>query len=69
MTVCYRPVSNRLSKTQDAPSSSRTRDLAVAPSAIVNATIVDADVEYDNFSLAEQFVLTGLSDSPNVIAF
>ena len=37
--------------------------------AIVNATIVDADVGYDNFSLAQQFVLTGLSDSANVIAF
>ena len=37
--------------------------------AIVNATIVDADVEYDDFSLSEQFVLTGLSDSANVVAF
>ena len=37
--------------------------------AIVNATIVKADVGYDNFSLAQQFVLTGLSDSANVIAF
>ena len=37
--------------------------------AIVNATFADADVEYDNFSLAQQFVLTGLSDSANVIAF
>ena len=37
--------------------------------AIVNATLADADVEYDNFSLAQQFVLTGLSDSANVIAF
>ena len=37
--------------------------------AIVNATIVEADVGYDNFSLAQQFVLTGLSDSANVIAF
>ena len=37
--------------------------------AIVNATIADADVEYDNFSLEQQFVLTGLSDSANVIAF
>ena len=36
---------------------------------IANATIVDADVGYDNFSLAQQFVLTGLSDSANVIAF
>ncbi len=37
--------------------------------AIVNATLVDADVGYDNFSLQQQFVLTGLSDSANVIAF
>ena len=37
--------------------------------AIVNATFVEADVGYDNFSLAQQFVLTGLSDSANVIAF
>ena len=37
--------------------------------AIVNATIVDADVGYDNFNLAQQFVLTGLSDSANLIAF
>ena len=36
---------------------------------IVNATFVDADVGYDNFSLEQQFVLTGLSDSANVIAF
>ena len=36
---------------------------------IANATIVDADVGYDNFSLAQQFVLTGLSDSANLIAF
>ncbi len=36
---------------------------------IANATIVDADVGYDDFSLAQQFVLTGLSDSANVIGF
>ena len=36
---------------------------------IANATLVDADVGYDNFSLAQQFVLTGLSDSANFIAF
>ena len=36
---------------------------------IGNATLVDADVGYDNFSLAQQFVLTGLSDSANFIAF
>ena len=37
--------------------------------AILNATLVDADVGYDNFSLAQQFVLTGLSDSANIVAF
>lgn len=37
--------------------------------AILNATLVDADVGYDNFSLEQQFVLTGLSDSANFIAF
>ena len=36
---------------------------------IANATIVDADVGYDNMSLEQQFVLTGLSDSANVIGF
>ena len=36
---------------------------------IANATLVEADVGYDNFSLAQQFVLTGLSDSANAIAF
>ena len=36
---------------------------------IANATIVDADVGYDTFSLAQQFVLTGLSDSANFIAY
>ena len=36
---------------------------------IANATLVDADVGYDNFSLAQQFVLTGLSDSANFIGF
>jgi TonB-dependent receptor len=36
---------------------------------IANATIVDADVGYDNLSLSQQFVLTGLSDSANLIAF
>lgn len=36
---------------------------------IANATIVDADVGYDNLSLEQQFVLTGLSDSANVIGF
>ncbi|MDE0658785.1 MAG: TonB-dependent receptor [Gammaproteobacteria bacterium] len=36
---------------------------------IANATIVDADVGYDDFSLEQQFVLTGLSDSANLIVF
>jgi TonB-dependent receptor len=37
---------------------------------IVNATMVDADVEYDKFnSLEGQFVLNGLSDSANFIGF
>jgi len=36
---------------------------------IANATIVDADVGYDNLSLEQQFVLTGLSDSANVIGY
>jgi len=36
---------------------------------ILNATIVDGDIEYDNFSTAGQFALTGLSDSANAIAF
>ena len=37
--------------------------------AILNATLAEADVGYDNLSLAQQFVLTGLSDSANIIAF
>ena len=37
--------------------------------AIANATIVNADVGYDNLSLEQQFVLTGLSDSANLIAY
>lgn len=36
---------------------------------IANATFVDADVGYDNMSLEQQFVLTGLSDSANLIGF
>jgi TonB-dependent receptor len=37
---------------------------------IVNATVVDADVAYDNLnSLEDQFVLNGLSDSANLIGF
>lgn len=37
--------------------------------AMLNATIVDSDVDYDDFDLMQQFVLTGLSDSANLIAF
>ena len=37
--------------------------------AILNATFAQADVGYDNFSLEQQFVLAGLSDSANIIAF
>ena len=37
---------------------------------VVNATFADADVAYDNLnSLADQFVLNGLSDSANLIAY
>ncbi len=36
---------------------------------IVNATLVNGDVEFDPQSLDTQFVLTGLSDSANVIGF
>ena len=36
---------------------------------IANATFVDADVGYDNLSLAQQFVIFGLSDSANLVAF
>jgi TonB-dependent receptor len=36
---------------------------------IANATFVDADVAFDDLSLETQFVLTGLSDSANLIAF
>lgn len=36
---------------------------------IANATIVDADVGYDDLSLDEQFVLFGLSDSANLVLF
>ena len=36
---------------------------------IANATFVDADVGYDNFSLDQQFVIFGLSDSANLVAF
>ena len=36
---------------------------------VVNATIVDGDVSYNNLSTEEQFALPGLSDSANLIAF
>ena len=37
--------------------------------AIANATFVDADVGYDNFSLQQQFVIFGLSDSANLVGY
>ena len=37
--------------------------------AIANATFVDSDVGYDNLSLQDQFVISGLSDSANLVAF
>lgn len=37
--------------------------------AIANATFVDADVGFDSLSLAQQFVISGLSDSANLVAF
>ncbi len=36
---------------------------------ILNYTMVDGDVEYDNYSLATQFVLLGLSDTANAVLF
>ncbi len=36
---------------------------------IANATFVDADVGYDNLSLQSQFVISGLSDSANLVAY
>ena len=36
---------------------------------IANATLVDSDVGYDELSLAEQFVITGLSDSANFVGY
>ena len=36
---------------------------------IANATLVDADVGYDNMNLAQQFVLNGFGDSANLIGF
>ncbi len=36
---------------------------------IINATFVDADVEYDTLTLGEQFILSGLSDSANFIGY
>jgi TonB-dependent receptor len=34
-----------------------------------NYTIVDADIEYDNASLNDQFAILGLSDTANLVAF
>lgn len=36
---------------------------------ILNYTMVDGDVEYDNYSLDTQFVLLGLSDTANAVLF
>ena len=36
---------------------------------IVNATLVEADVGYDNMGLGQQFVLGGLGDTANFIGF
>jgi len=36
---------------------------------IANATLVDADVGFDNLNLGPQFVLNGLSDSANLVGF
>lgn len=36
---------------------------------IVNATLVDGDIDYDDDSLGEQFALYGLSDSANLVGF
>ena len=36
---------------------------------VVNYTMVDGDVEYDNYSTDTQFVLLGLSDTANVVLF
>ncbi|MCB5226546.1 TonB-dependent receptor [Alishewanella sp. 16-MA] len=36
---------------------------------IANATFVDGDFEYDNFSRGEQFALLGMSDTYNVVGF
>lgn len=36
---------------------------------IANATFVDADSSYDNFLVASQFVVTGISDSANLVGF
>ena len=36
---------------------------------IANATFVNADVAYDNMKIDSQFVLNGLSDSANLVAF
>jgi len=36
---------------------------------IANATFVDANVAYDNMKIDSQFVLNGLSDSANLVAF
>jgi len=37
--------------------------------AIANFTVVEGDIEYDDYSLGEQFALFGLSDSANLVGF
>ncbi|MEE4219227.1 MAG: TonB-dependent receptor [Xanthomonadales bacterium] len=36
---------------------------------IANYTIVDSDIQYDNFSIGDQFAIEGLSDSYNLVGF
>lgn len=36
---------------------------------IANATLVNGDFKYDNFSLGEQFALLGMSDTYNIVGF
>lgn len=36
---------------------------------IANATLVDGDFNYDNYSLGQQFALLGMSDTYNVVGF
>ena len=65
-----RPVNNRTAKV-DGFEVNLQHTFGDSPFGfIVNATMVDADVAYDNLnSLEGQFVLNGLSDSANLIGF